>query len=149
METYFLALAVILGVAVVSPGFVSVSIRNVSFVDSLWSLFFLIAAIVYTLAASDLGLRGLLVLGLVAIWALRLSIYITARNWGKPEDSRYQKIRKGNEPFWIKSLYIVFILQGLLAWIVSLPLLVAITHPAPIGLIDGSCDSALEHRNRL
>ena len=148
METYFLALAVILAVAVVAWG-VSISIRNVSFVDSLWSLFFLIAAIVYTLAASDLGLRGLLVLGLVAIWALRLSIYITARNWGKPEDSRYQKIRKGNEPFWIKSLYIVFILQGLLAWIVSLPLLVAITHPAPIGLIDGSCDSAVEHRNRL
>jgi steroid 5-alpha reductase family enzyme len=49
------------------------------------------------------------------------------RNHGQPEDRRYQKIRANNEPFWIKSLYIVFGFQALLAWVVALPFM-AITH---------------------
>jgi len=46
------------------------------------------------------------------------------RNWGEPEDRRYQEIRRNNEPhFGLKSLYIVFGLQGFLAWVISIPLL--------------------------
>jgi steroid 5-alpha reductase family enzyme len=68
------------------------------------------------------------VLVLVALWALRLSIHLTVRNWGEPEDRRYQEIRRNNEPYFgIKSLYIIFGLQGLLAWIISIPLLFALT----------------------
>ena len=82
MQTYLFALALILGVGVAAWA-VSVAIRNVAFVDSLWSLFFLIAAVTFAAAAWPLSARGLLVTVLVAIWALRLSIYITARNWGE------------------------------------------------------------------
>lgn len=136
MQAYLLALALILGVGVVAWG-VSVAIRNVAFVDSLWSLFFLIAAIVFASAAWPLGARGLLVTVLVAIWALRLSMYITVRNWGEPEDYRYQKIRKNNEPgFAFKSLYIVFGLQGVLAWFIAMPLVPAIMNPGGIGPIE-------------
>ena len=136
MQTYFAALYAILAVAVVA-WLVSVVKRNVSFVDSLWSLFFLVAAGVFAAAADDLTQRGLLVIVLVAIWALRLSIYITARNWGEAEDYRYQTIRSNNEPgFAFKSLYIVFGLQGLLAWLIALPLLPAITHGTDLGLLD-------------
>lgn len=134
---YFLALAAILIVAVAS-WLLSIAKNDVSFVDSLWSLFFLIAAGVFAYSVADLSLRGTLVLALVAVWALRLSIYITARNWGEPEDYRYQSIRANNEPgFTFKSLYIVFGLQGVLAWLVALPLLPAITSAAPLGLLDG------------
>lgn len=133
---YPIALAVILGVGIVSWLF-SVVKKDVSFVDSLWSLFCLIAAAVFALGAPPLSARGTLVLLLVAIWALRLSIYITARNWGEPEDYRYQAIRANNEPgFAFKSLYIVFGLQGVLAWLVSLPLLPAITTDAALGVVD-------------
>ena len=136
MQAYLLALALILGVAVVAWG-VSVAIRNVAFVDSLWSLFFLIAAVVFAAFAWPLGARGLLVTVLVAIWALRLSIYITARNWGEPEDHRYQKIRENNEPgFAFKSLYIVFGLQGVLAWFIAMPLVPAVMNPGGIGPIE-------------
>lgn len=38
------------------------------------------------------GPRGWLLIGLVSVWSLRLSYYITARNHGEPEDHRYQKI---------------------------------------------------------
>ena len=110
--------------------------RNVSIVDSLWSLMFLLLAIGYALDAGAPGLapRAILMVSLVAIWALRLSIYITSRNWGHGEDRRYQAIRARNEPgFAIKSLYLVFGLQALLAWIISLPLLGAISSSGALG----------------
>lgn len=133
---YFVALFVILAVGVVSWLF-SIIKKDVSFVDSLWSLFFLIAAIVFALKAQPLSVKGQLVLALVVIWSLRLSIYITARNWGKPEDYRYQSIRANNEPgFTFKSLYIVFGLQGVLAWLVALPLLPAISSDSALTAID-------------
>lgn len=136
IQAYLVALALILGVGVIAWA-VSVAIRNVAFVDSLWSLFFLLAAIVFAASAWPLGARGLLVTVLVAIWALRLSIYITARNWGEPEDYRYQKIRANNEPgFAFKSLYIVFGLQGVLAWIIAMPLVPAIMIPGGIGPVE-------------
>ena len=136
MQLYLLSLAVILSVGV--AGWVlSVAIRNVAFVDSLWSLFFLIAAGTYALSVDLWSARGMLVTTLVAIWALRLSLHITIRNWGEPEDHRYQAIRANNEPgFAFKSLYIVFGLQGVLAWIVALPLLPAITQQGGIGPLE-------------
>ena len=105
---------------------------DVSIVDSVWSLMFLVVALVYVIATDVTGPRALLVLGLVTVWALRLSIYITWRNHGKSEDYRYQQIRANNEPgFRFKSFYIVFGLQGLLAWIIAAPLAVAISGPPP------------------
>jgi steroid 5-alpha reductase family enzyme len=133
---FAIALFVILGVGVVS-WLVSVAKKDVSFVDSLWSLFFLIAAAVFAIEAQPISTRGKLVLALVTIWALRLSIYITVRNWGQSEDYRYQSIRESNEPgFAFKSLYIVFGLQGALAWLIALPLLPAITSDASLTGID-------------
>ena len=124
--------------------------RNVAIVDSLWSLLFMMAAFTYALAAGGgavgprpmvgaqaLGSRAVLVLALVTLWALRLSVYITWRNWGHGEDRRYQAIRLRNEPhFAFKSLYLVFVLQALLAWIISLPLLGAELNPGPLQVTD-------------
>jgi len=136
LHPYLLALIVILGIGVAS-WLLSVVKKDVSFVDSLWSLFFLVAAGVFAVGVDSLSLRGVLVLTLVALWSLRLSIYITARNWGEPEDYRYQTIRANNEPgFAFKSLYIVFGLQGVLAWLVALPLLPAITSAGALGPLD-------------
>jgi steroid 5-alpha reductase family enzyme len=111
--------------------------RNVGLVDIFWSLFFLLAAVVYGAVATSAGPRVVLVLLLVAAWSLRLAAYLAARNWSAPEDRRYQAIRERNEPhFAWKSLYLVFGLQGLLAWIISAPLAVAIASPAPLGPLD-------------
>lgn len=133
---YAVALLVILAVAVVS-WLLSIVKKDVSFVDSLWSLFFLIAAAVFALDTQPVSPKGMLVLALVAIWSLRLSIYITARNWGEAEDYRYQTIRANNEPgFTFKSVYIVFGLQGVLAWLVAMPLLPAISSNASLTIID-------------
>ena len=136
MTVYLIALGAILLVAATS-WVVSVWLRDVSFVDSLWSLFFLIAGVVYVAGAGDLGPRGQLAMVLLTVWSLRLSVYITYRNWGQGEDYRYQKIRANNQPnFAVKSLYIVFGLQGVLAWIISAPMLPAIQSAAPLTPLD-------------
>jgi steroid 5-alpha reductase family enzyme len=93
---------------------VSVAKKDASIVDSTWSLMILAAGLAYGPSW---------VTALAAVWAVRLCVYITWRNWGEPEDRRYQAIRRRNEPgFVLKSLYLVFGLQAVLAWIVSAPL---------------------------
>ena len=100
--------------------------RDVSVVDSLWSLMILAAAIVSVWLAPGAGERAGWLIALAVLWAVRLSAHITWRNWGKREDHRYRAIRGRNEPnFALKSLYLVFGLQAVLAWLVALPLLAA------------------------
>ena len=112
---------------------ISVLKRDVSVVDSLWSFLFFIAAGVYLGTAPAPGLTSILVLVMVGLWALRLAAYITWRTGAGDKDRRYQHIRERNQPgFAYKSLYLVFGLQGFLAWIISLPLLVAIHVNAPL-----------------
>ena len=82
--------------------------------------------------------RALLLLTLVTVWAVRLSLYITWRNWGRGEDYRYQAMRRGFGPhFTLTSLFVVFGLQGLLTWLISLPVQVVMTVVAPpLGWLD-------------
>ncbi|MBT8061880.1 MAG: DUF1295 domain-containing protein [Xanthomonadales bacterium] len=123
-----------LGVLAVLLWLYSLVRNDVSIVDVFWSLMFLVAAVTYYLAAPGTGPMAGLVLALTAIWAIRLSAYIAWRNHGEPEDHRYQEIRKNNQPgFRFKSLYIVFGLQAFLAWVISLPLMVALSGQASPG----------------
>jgi steroid 5-alpha reductase family enzyme len=136
LDSFLLALALIATLGVLAWG-VSLKTRDVSIVDSLWSLMFVLAAVAYFLGAAEPGPRAWLVLLLVTAWAVRLSVYITWRNWGEGEDYRYQEIRRNNEPnFEVKSLYIVFGFQGLLASIVSLPLMAATNGQSALGMLD-------------
>jgi steroid 5-alpha reductase family enzyme len=97
--------------------------RNAGLIDIFWSGFFLAAIVTYVADTGPPLPRTLLVLALVAIWALRLSAHLAVRNWNAPEDRRYRDIRARNEPgFLWKSLYLVFGLQAVIAWLISAPL---------------------------
>jgi steroid 5-alpha reductase family enzyme len=136
LKIYTQGLAVLLAVTFCT-WLLSLYKRNVSIVDSLWSMLFALAAMAYAIAGHSFGTRAVLVLGLTAIWALRLSIYITWRNWGHGEDRRYVAIRARNQPhFEWKSLYLIFVLQALLAWVVSMPLLGSILSRTSWGWTD-------------
>jgi steroid 5-alpha reductase family enzyme len=116
---------------------ISLSLGDVSIVDSVWSVLILLPAIAGAALLSETGPRTACVLAMAALWAIRLAGHITWRNWGESEDHRYQEIRARNQPnFKWKSLYLVFALQGLLAWVVSAPLIAAIAGPAPLGWLD-------------
>jgi len=116
---------------------VSLRKRDVSIVDSIWSLMIMTGAVLYAAGAERQTNRTWVVLGLVALWAIRLSAHLTWRNWGEPEDRRYRDIREKYEPgFAWKSLGIIFVLQAVLAWLVSLPLWPALGLANSFGLLD-------------
>lgn len=119
---------------------VSLLLRNSSIVDIFWGFGFVLSAWVYYYLTPDgFIIRKLLIAGLATIWGLRLTIHVLTRNWGKPEDFRYQKWRnESGKVWWIKSLFQVFILQGFLMWIISTPLLAAqySNLPASLTLFD-------------
>lgn len=139
--TYFNGLAAMLMFGVIG-WLISLYRNNVTHVDSMWSLFFLVAAgsYVYNIDASHLsvmGSRAILMLTLLTVWALRLCIYLTWRNWGPHEDHRYAAIRANNEPhFKFKSLYIIFGLQAVLAWMISLPIFGALHANTTFNFLD-------------
>jgi len=117
----------------------SVFLRNVSIIDLFWGPVIAVAGVFYWLPLSSPGARAYLMLVLVCVWALRLAVYLTARNHGKPEDRRYAEMRQRNEPaWWLKSLLYVFALQAVLAWIVSFPVYGAMTGDALLGILDAA-----------
>jgi steroid 5-alpha reductase family enzyme len=136
LADWFQALPWMLATAVVAWA-VCTARRNAGLVDIFWSLFLLVAALCFLRAAPAATPRALLMLLLVGIWSLRLAAHLAVRNWNAPEDHRYQAIRARNQPgFTWKSLYLVFGLQAVLAFIVSLPLHAAMNSPAPLNLLD-------------
>lgn len=113
----------------------SLAKRDASIVDIFWGLgFVLIAHVACRLGAGYSG-RKLLVTSLVTVWGVRLAVYLLWRNSGQEEDYRYRAMRKrhGARFAWV-SLYTVFGLQGVLMWVISLPLQVAQTSPVPTRL---------------
>jgi steroid 5-alpha reductase family enzyme len=138
LPIYATGLAAMLAAAAATWG-LSLKLHRVSIVDTLWSLLFVLGAFAYALSGGAWSARALLVLVLVSMWALRLSVYITWRNWGHGEDPRYEVIRARNEPnFAFKSLYLVFGLQAVLAWIISLPTLGATLSATPLTALDAA-----------
>ncbi len=105
---------------------VSLVVRDASIVDPVWGLAFVVIAWATFLRRPSPATEGFdlgpLVVVLVTIWGVRLSAYLAWRNLGKGEDYRYVRMRERFGPrFPIASLVVVFLLQALLAWIVSLP----------------------------
>ncbi len=115
----------------------SLARRDVSLVDRVWGVMIASSASACALALPEAGDRRVAMLLLVWVWAIRLSAYVTWRNWGHGEDRRYQEIRARNQPgFAVKSLYLIFGLQAVLAWLVATPFLAGLARPAPLGGLD-------------
>ena len=99
----------------------SLVLKNVTVVDSLWGLGFVMIAWATFFLTDGFLTRKLLIVFLVTLWGVRLSIYLTLRNWGKGEDPRYGLWReKSGKHFWIASLFKVFLLQALFLWAISI-----------------------------
>lgn len=115
----------------------SILLRNSSIVDMWWGPGILLIGLTYWVANDGEQRRGVLVVSLLAIWAMRLAAHIGARNIGHGEDFRYAKWRseRGSSWWWF-SYFKVFLLQSVIAWIISMPLYFALTSRAPINTLD-------------
>ncbi len=95
-------------------------------VDVVWGLGFVLIAAATSVLADGPVWRRVLVTTLVAVWGLRLAWRIHRRNRGKTEDPRYVALlarAPGNPNLY--ALYSVYLLQGAVMWVVSLPVQVA------------------------
>lgn len=121
---------------------ISLVIKDASIVDSFWSVGFLLAGWVYLwLSPHGAPPRQALLLGMLALWGIRLALYIYLRNRGSGEDYRYQTWRgQYGQSWWWRSFFQVFLLQGVLCWVISAPLYPALSAPHPRSLtwLDGA-----------
>ena len=116
----------------------SLRLRDSSIVDIFWGLGFVGVAWISLLASPGTGARAWLAVGLTTAWGIRLAGYLASRNLGKGEDPRYAAMRRRHGEAWpIRSLFIVFALQGVLLWVVSLPVQAAVrAPPSALGPLD-------------
>lgn len=133
--------AAVVLVAMILLWSVSLRLRDASIVDMFWGTGFVLATWTAALVAGSAGLerpRAALALAAVTLWGLRLSVHLVARNAGHGEDRRYQAMRAAHgDRFPIVSLFTVFLLQGVLVVVISLPLQAAVTAPpGPLGPLD-------------
>ncbi|MER5890358.1 DUF1295 domain-containing protein [Streptomyces sp. NPDC001941] len=106
------------------------------YVDITWGLAFTaVAWTSYGLSAShgDDG-RRLLAAALTTVWGVRLAAHIARRGRGHDEDPRYERMLSrapGSRALY--ALRKVYLLQGALAWVISLPVQAACYLDVPLG----------------
>jgi len=95
-----------------------------STVDIAWGPGFVLVGALSLALSPETTLRGVIAVILVGAWRIRLGYHIFRRNWGKPEDYRYTKMRESWEGrAYLISYVRIFLLQGLLMLLISYPLL--------------------------
>jgi steroid 5-alpha reductase family enzyme len=105
---------------------ISYFIRNVAVIDSFWGLGFVLVAWTALFINGAPVANSAIIVCLISVWGLRLSAYLTWRNWGQEEDARYAAMRKnvGSRFKWT-SYITVFTLQAILLWLISMPIQLA------------------------
>ena len=106
--------------------------------DIAWGGGFVVVAITTLMLQSTVTPRALLALSLVFVWGLRLALYIGSRNLGRPEDKRYQQWRQEwGAHATVRSFFQIFLLQGLLIVIISIPVTYSIMSAySPLNFVD-------------
>jgi steroid 5-alpha reductase family enzyme len=111
---------------------VSLAKRDSSVVDFWWGPGFLAQLGVAAWASGEaLAARDVALIALVGAWGLRLGWTLGRRRLAEGhEDPRYAALRAAWNPgFWWKSLFLVFVLQAVVQWLIALGPLSALMAP--------------------
>jgi steroid 5-alpha reductase family enzyme len=113
-------------------------VQKHSVIDTTWGLLFVTIAIVVFVGSSGHGcdLRRWLLLLLPGVWGLRLAQHIGRRTIGRPEDPRYEQLlnkAKGNPDLY--ALRMIYLLQGILAFVIASPILVGGFEAQRVGVL--------------
>jgi steroid 5-alpha reductase family enzyme len=113
----------------------SVRLQNTSIADVAWGPGILVIGLTYYFTSGGFPLRAQLTLILLAVWALRLGAHLGLRMRLEGEDFRHVRMRDEFEESWSYLSYVrVFLLQAVVAWVVSLPIYFAIVSLVPPSL---------------
>lgn len=124
MADAMLVAAITILCIMVATWMLSLVLKNASIVDIVWGLGFAITSWVLAITIDGDSTRQILLAVMVGSWGLRLGGYLAKRNIGHGEDWRYKAMRKKKGArFGLISLVTVFGLQGVLMWVVSLPVM--------------------------
>ena len=112
----------------------SIRLGDPSFVDAGWGFGFVLIAVVAFVGTSGDPTRSAMLLVVAGVWGVRLGAYLLWRWRSAGPDRRYQAMLR-NAPgnphvFTLKN---VFLLQGLLMWVVSLPIQLGQVYRTPHG----------------
>ena len=112
----------------------SLALRDASVIDPVWGPAFVVVALVGALAGGGAPARRWLLFGLTAVWGLRLGVHLARRRLSeRSEDRRYAAMRAAHpDNFALWSLWAVYALQAALVLVISLPIQVGVTRPAPV-----------------
>jgi len=116
--------------------------KNNSIVDIFWGLGFICIVIYFAATSNDfienknIVFTKHIINSCIVIWGIRLSLHIFVKNWKQPEDWRYVNFRKlwasKNIPQWLGAFLQVFMLQGLIMFIIALPIIHANKYFMPV-----------------
>ncbi len=113
--------------------------RDMSIVDIAWGFgFILIAGAGMIVNFDTLSVRQWIIFLCVVLWGTRLAWHIVRRKRGHGEDARYAALRTTwGTHVMLQSFLKVFLLQGIVLWIIAVPIVVTYFSPnAPFGVMD-------------
>ncbi len=108
-------------------------LKDNSIIDYVWGTgFILVAAVSLLVGNAEYGLdiRKIIITSIVTLWGFRLAFHIYLRNRGKGEDWRYKKWRDEWGKWFLPRTYLqIFMLQGILLFIISTPIIIVNSTP--------------------
>lgn len=131
MTVVFLGAAVALFLTMNSMFVVGTRASDNSLIDIAYGPAFVLTCLGGWLAGGlETHFRPLFMLGLLCLWAARLGLHIGLRHRGREEDFRYRAFREAwGETFVWRSFLQIYMLQGLVVFLVASPVLLAIARP--------------------
>ncbi len=107
--------------------------KDNSVIDIFYGLGYVVLIWAGLLLLNEYPPRKIIITLLVTLWGFRLAIYVMIRNWGKPEDYRYQAIRERmGDKVILKSFLRIYMFQGLIILLVGFPELFANVSSHPV-----------------
>lgn len=121
---YYVQLAIILFVYMNFWFIMALIKKRNDVADIAWGLGFVLIAWLAFILSATISFYVLLVNCLVTLWGGRLALHVWQRNKNRPEDPRYRQWRENwGKSFYWRSYFQVFILQGILLYVICLPVM--------------------------
>ena len=103
---------------------ISIFLQDNSYADVFWGIGFLLVTGYTFLARENFFFHQIVLSFLVTLWGFRISLYILSKKIKTHgEDFRYKQWRDTWKYFYVRSFFQIYILQGILLFIISLPII--------------------------